>query len=242
MIIHPRIKPSPVQNRQATWVIASYCALFLTLWVFEPSPAAMATTGHSGIPIDEYVLQFERSCQGIRTLKADFTQSYFAWGRTRVESGTVYLEQGGKMRWEYQKPEQKLFLSTGKQLLLYIPGEKQLTVSPVSATDDVRVPLAVMLSRLDLKKVFSSVEFANQALHTDPGDRVLRGIPRSRFKGDYSSALIELTPAFDIRRLVVFYPDNSTMQFEFSNIHRNVAINTSLFDFTPPPGTEVIHQ
>lgn len=242
MIIHPCTKPSPVQNRQTTLVIVSCCALWLMLWVFEPQPAAMASGSHSQTSIDEYVLQFERSYQGVRTLKADFTQSYFAWGRTRVESGTVYLEQGGRMRWDYRQPEQKLFLSTGKQLLLYIPAEKQLTVSPVTATDDVRVPLAVMLSRLDLKKVFSQIEFANQALHTDPGDRVLRGIPRSRFKGDYSSALIEVTPAFDIRRLVVFYPDNSTMQFEFSNIHRNLAVNSSLFDFTPPPGTEIIHQ
>ncbi len=220
----------------------AFCLAFLLAWLAGIPAAFTSASNNPGIPLEEYVLRFERSYQGVRTLKADFTQSYFAWGRRRVESGTVYLEQGGKMRWEYQRPEQKLFLSNGKDLFLYIPEEKQLTVSPVKSADDVRIPLAVLLSRIDLKKMFSRIEFANQALRPDPGDRVLRGIPRSRFRGDYSSALIELTPTFDIRRLVVFYPDNSTMQFDFSNFRRNLAVSPSLFDFTPPPGTEVIHQ
>ncbi|MGH9432286.1 MAG: LolA family protein [Terriglobia bacterium] len=228
--------------RRAAVGVAAGVALCLLAYLAQVPPVASATIRRSEIPLHEYVLRFERSYQGVKTLKADFLQSYFAWGRTRVESGTVYLAQGGRMRWEYQKPEPKLFLSTGKDLLLYVPGEKQLTVTPLKGAGDARVPLAVLLSRLNLNKVFSRIEFANQALHPDPGDRVLRGIPRSRYRSDYSSALIELTPTFDIRRLVVFYPDNSTMQFEFSGFRRNLTVSGSLFDFTPPPGTEVIHQ
>ena len=230
----------------ATWRDAAMpgaCILILLCaGLADISGASSATARRSEAPLETYILQFENSYHSVTSLKADFTQSSFAWGRRRVESGTLYLEQGGKMRWEYQKPEEKLFLSTGKDMLLYIPAEKQLTVTPLKSADDARIPLAVLLSRLNLKKMFSRIEFANQALHPDPGDRVLRGIPRSRFKGDYSSALIELTPQFDVRRLVVFYPDNSTMQFEFSNFRRNLAVNPSLFEFKPPPGTEVIHQ
>ena len=227
---------------RAAAAVGACFTIFLWAGLVEISGASNATTRPSEAPLGKYLLQFENSYHNVTSLKADFTQSSFAWGRRRVESGTLYLEQGGKMRWEYQKPEQKLFLSTGKDMLLYIPAEKQLTVTPVKSADDVRIPLAVLLSRLDLKKMFSRIEFANQALHPDPGDRVLRGIPRSRFKGDYSSALIELTPRFDVRRLVVFYSDNSTMQFEFSNFRRNLAVDPSLFDFKPPPGTEIIHQ
>jgi outer membrane lipoprotein carrier protein len=242
MAIHRRTE----SYRPPAWRIAGgivcLAALAFLLCVASGSPTVAATSGRANASLQEYVLRFERSYQGVRTLKANFTQSSFAWGRRRVESGTVYMEQGGKMRWEYREPEPKLFLSTGKELLLYIPQEKQLTVSPIKGAGNVQVPLTMILSRLDLNKIFSRIEFADQALKHDPGDRVLRGVPRSRYRGDYSGALIELTPNFDIRRLVVLYADNSTMQFDFSDFHRNVSVDGSLFAFNPPPGTEIIHQ
>jgi outer membrane lipoprotein carrier protein len=236
-------KPQQTEN-SASFLRRFYAQIaFCLAWIlFAAAAWAPAASRNAQPQLEEFVLRFERSYQGVRTLKADFKQSFFAWGRTRVESGTVYLEQGGRMRWDYREPEQKLFVSTGKELLLYIPAEKQMTISPLAHAADTGIPLNVLVSRLDLKKAFSRIEFANQALHADPGDRVLRGFARFRFRNDFSSALIELTSNFDIRRLVMFYPDNSTMQFEFSNFHRNVAVNPSLFSFTPPPGTEIIHQ
>jgi len=67
----------------------------------------------------------------VRTLRAEFTQTYVWGGKKRVESGTVYLVRGGSMRWEVRRPKEKLFLSDGKQLILYVPEEKQLTRSLV---------------------------------------------------------------------------------------------------------------
>jgi outer membrane lipoprotein carrier protein len=194
------------------------------------------------LPIGEYVRQFEARYSGVETLQADFTQTYYSWGRTRVESGFVSLARGGKMRWVYQKPEEKLFVSDGRQICFYVPGEKQVTISSARDAGEARVPLDLLLSRLRLSKVFSRVEFAGQALEADRGDDVIRGYPRLLYKRDYRSVLIELTPQFDVRRLVVFYPDNSTMQFAFTRIERNKTLDSSLFVFSPPPGTEVIHR
>lgn len=196
----------------------------------------------ASLSIGEYVHQFEARYSGVKTLQADFTQTYYALGRTRVESGSVILARGGKMRWVYQKPEEKFFVSNGKQLFFYVPGEKQVTISSMRDAGEARVPLDLLLSHLQLSKVFSRVEFAGQALEADRGDNVIRGYPRLLYKRDYRSVLIELTPQFDVRRLVVFYPDNSTMQFAFTKIERNKPLDSSLFVFSPPPGTEVIHQ
>ncbi|MGH9439014.1 MAG: LolA family protein, partial [Terriglobia bacterium] len=80
------------------------------------------------------------------------------------------------------------------------------------------------------------------ALEAPRGDLVIRGYPRFLYKKEYRSVLIDLTPTFDVRRLVVFYPDNSTMQFAFSHVERNKPVSDSLFVFSPPPGTQVIHQ
>jgi outer membrane lipoprotein-sorting protein len=51
-----------------------------------------------------------------------------------------------------------------------------------------------------------------------------------------------VSPQFDIRRLRVIFPDQSTMEFSFDHIGRNAPVSRALFRFTPPPGTEVIDQ
>ena len=192
--------------------------------------------------LEEYVHQFESSYHAVRTLRADFTQTYVNGGRTRIESGVVCFARGGLMRWDYQRPQAKLFLSDGKTLMLYIPEEKQLTRSPLKASDDIRVPFRLLLSRLDLRRVFSRIEFAPDALEHQPTDRVLRAYPKKGFEEEYHQVLMTVSPQFDIRRLVVILPDQSTMEFSFDQIVRDVPVNRSLFRFTPPPGTEVIDQ
>ena len=194
----------------------------------------------SASALDQFVRSFQLHYTGVESLRAKFVQTYAAWGQTRVESGTVYLAQGGRMRWDYQNPTSKLFVSNGKQMVLYVPAEKQATLSPVQDSDEVRLPLSVLLSHLDLHKVFSRMEFAPQALNAAPGDRVLRGYPHRRFLNDYRSVLLEVTPQYDIRKIVVLYTDNTTMQFEFSDVRRNVPLDPTLFEFRPPAGTEVV--
>ncbi len=192
--------------------------------------------------LEDYVHQFESSYHTVRTIRADFTETYVSGGRTRSESGVVYFARGGLMRWDYQRPQSKLFLSDGKSLQLYIPEEKQLTRSPLKASDDIRVPFRLLLSRLDLRRVFSKLEFAPDVIEHEPADRVLRCYPKKALEGDYQQVLMVISPQFDIRRLRVILPDQSSMQFDFDHIERDVPLDRPLFRFTPPPGTEIIDQ
>jgi len=192
--------------------------------------------------LEEYVRRFESSYHAVQTIRADFTQTYVSGGRTRIESGVVYFARGGLMRWDYQRPQPKLFLSDGKTLMLYIPEEKQLTRSPLKASDDIRIPFRLLLSRLNLRRVFSRIQFAPDALEHDTADRVLRAYPKKGYEGDYHQVLMVVNPQFDIRRLLVILPDQSTMEFSFDHIGRNVPVSRSLFRFIPPAGTEVIDQ
>ena len=191
--------------------------------------------------VDGYVREFESSYHEVRSLRAEFTETYTLGGRTRIESGVVYFARGGLMRWDYQRPSEKLFLSDGKHLLLYIPAEKQLTRSPVKSSDDIRVPFRLLLTRLDLRRVFARFEFADQVSH-DPGNRVLRAYPKQEYAEDYQDVLMELGAQFDVRGLVVDLPDHSRMEFRFDHIDRNPSLPRSLFQFSPPPGTEIIDQ
>jgi len=227
------------------WTTRSGVAGFIVAWLLLAGlRSLLATTAVGGTTpsLEQFVSQFESSYHAVRTIRADFTQTYVSGGRTRTESGVVYFARGGLMRWDYRQPEPKLFLSDGKTLVLYIPEEKQLSRSPLKASDDIRVPFRLLLSRLELRRVFSQLEFAPNALEHQPADRVLRGYPKKPFQEDYQQVLMVISPQFDIRRLLVTLPDQSIMEFDFDHIERDVPASRALFRFTPPPGTEVIDQ
>ena len=61
----------------------------------------------------------------LKTLKAAFTESYLGPGMSRSESGTLWLKKPGRMRWDYDQPRPKLFITDGKTAWFYVPGERQ---------------------------------------------------------------------------------------------------------------------
>ncbi len=222
------------QNRNPVALVSLFlCALSVSLWAQSPAPTATA---------DAYVQQFEASYHDVHSLRADFNQTYTLGGRTRIEAGRVSFARGGLMRWDYQRPMEKLFISDGKLVSLYIPEEHQLTRSSMKASGDFRIPFELLLTRLNLHRVFAQVELADAALEHDPANHVLRAFPKKDFAEAYTDVLIELNPKFDMRRLVVNYPDHSRMDFRFDNIERNPTLPASLFQFTAPTGTEIINQ
>ena len=234
------VKPPPSKALRAFGLAVVSAPLVFAAW--RGSALATAAAATSTPTLDNYIQQFEASYRNVRTLRATFTQDYSAWDRNRVESGDVYLARGGKMRWEYQKPEEKLFLSDGKDVLLYVPSQKQLTRTPIKESGDVRVPFEILVSHVNVRRAFSRIEFEDSTQPVQPGDRVLRAYPKHGYEQVYRDVVVELTPAFDIRRLAVSYPDGTSMTFTFDQISRNVPVQPSMFELTPPEGTEVIQQ
>ncbi len=202
----------------------------------SPRPRAEA------VPVGQFVRELEGSYHQVRSLQAHFVQIYHWGARTRRESGTVLLARGGRMRWDYRTPEPKLFLTDGKRATLYVPDEKQATVSSLKGSEDYRVPFRLLLSRLDLKKFFAKIEDAPGTPPAAPGDRVLRAFPKHGDRTGIHEVLMEMTPGFDVHRLVIVYSDHSRMEFTFSDIRRNVPWTPGRFRFQPPPGTQVIEQ
>ena len=236
---------SPNLDRQLTgrrFLLPGPAQWLLTATLLGVLPARLAAASPHDVPIGQFVRELESSYKDVKSLRAEFTQSYNWGNRTRVESGIVYFARGGRMRWEYRDPQEKLFLTDGKTVVLYVPEEKQLTRSTVKTSEDVRVPFRLLLSRLDLHKVFQEIQFADQALEAKAGDRVLRALPKHGDESGIHEVLLEVSPDFDIRHLVVVYADRSRMDFTFEHTERNVPVNSALFRFTPPPGTEVIDQ
>ena len=70
--------------------------------------------------LENVVRRLEEHYNRLETLKASFVQLYRAEERAAVreEAGTVYLKKPGRMRWEYTRPEVKLFISDRKSTRL----------------------------------------------------------------------------------------------------------------------------
>src|SRR5499425_2396619 len=114
----------------------------------------------------------------LHSLEAEFTEVYRGSGMDRTESGTLWLKKPGKMRWEYRSPKEKLFLSDGRDAWFYVPGERQVRKTPVKKLEDLRSPLAFLLGKTKLEKELHGLGFAPDVAPLDPGNHVLRGVPK----------------------------------------------------------------
>ncbi|HLX74216.1 MAG TPA: outer membrane lipoprotein chaperone LolA [Terriglobales bacterium] len=176
----------------------------------------------------------------LRTLQANFTEIYRGNGISREESGTLWLKRPGKMRWNYQQPRQKLFTSNGKEAWFYVPGEQQARKTPMKKLEDLRSPLGYLLGKTKLQKEFEALSLAPDVAPLQSGDTVLRGVPR--FMQMVNQVIMEIGPESRIVRLVVDGADGSTTEYRFEEQKENVEMADSLFQFTPPPGVQVIEE
>jgi outer membrane lipoprotein carrier protein len=175
----------------------------------------------------------------LQTLEAQFSETYSGAGMTRTESGTLTLKKPGRMRWDYDQPRPKMFLTDGTTAWFYVPGERQVRRAPVKQLDDLRSPLRYLLGKTKLEKEFVSLAIATDAKPVNAGDIVLRGIPKG-MQERVAQTLVEVTPDGLITRIEVQELDGSVTEFRFLQQRENVQLADQHFRFTPPPGVEVV--
>ena len=175
----------------------------------------------------------------LKSMRAQFTESYSGAGMSRNESGVISLKKPGKMHWEYTEPRKKLFISDGKTAWFYVPGEQQARRAPVSKIDDIRSPLRFLLGKTKLQKEFNDLSLAKDLTPINTGDIVLKGSPKG-MEDRLSSVVLEVSPQGRIDRIRMEEVDGAVTDFRFSNEVENHPVTDSLFKFAPPPGVELV--
>ena len=177
----------------------------------------------------------------LRSLQAEFTETYQGPGMDRTEAGTLWLKKPGKMRWEYRSPREKLFVSDGKDAWFYLPGERQARKTPVRKLGDLRSPLGLLLGKIRLEKELQGLSFAPDVPPIAPGNVVLRGVPKGM--GDrVNQILLEITPDHQIARVQIEEADGSRTEYRFNQQQENVAVIDSRFRFSPPLDVETVED
>jgi len=167
----------------------------------------------------------------IQTLQVKFTEKLTQRGRTKTDSGTLYLRKKGKMRWEYASGV--LFVSDAKFIYSYYPDEHRAEKMSMKESEDMKAPLAFLLGDVNFERDFGEY-------HTKPQDGgvLITALPKSD-KFPYTEVTFLVAPDSTMRRLEVKLQTNDLMVFTFEGEKRNPLLTDALFQFTPPKGVQL---
>jgi len=170
------------------------------------------------------------------TLQMNFSESYTFQNRPRpAEWGVLSLKKPGKMRWVYQKPAGKLFVSDGKDVYSYSSRANRVEKLRLKEAEDMRAPLAFLLGRLDFARDFGRYTWRAE------GDAVwITCDPKNPAKSPYTEVTFKALKDGRIERLKVVGQDHSILEFEFASEVRNPRIADGFFLFQIPQGAEYV--
>jgi chaperone LolA len=188
-----------------------------------------------GPAVDELLKNVEQRYNRAKTLQVLFNETYTAMGRARrAESGVLFLSKPGRMRWEYSQPPGKLFICDGKLLWLYTPEDQRAERMSLREAEDMRAPLAFLLGNLNFQKEFRNL----QSKPAEGGTRIAAEPARGDLP--YTATEFLITAGYQIREVAVTGYDHSILHYSFDQEQMDPPLDSKLFRFQPPPGTEVV--
>jgi len=177
----------------------------------------------------------ERRYEKARTLKAAFLEIYREGKRdVRAESGTVYFSRPGRMRWEYEAPEEKLFLVDGRQVWFYVPADRTVTRTKVNESSDWQTPFAMLAGKIRLSRFCGRMEPVEAIAAS-----ALRCLPKAR-DAPFQEVLLEVDSAYQLARVIVREAGGVETEFRFADWAENPPLPEHLFHFAPPPGVAIV--
>ena len=187
--------------------------------------------------LDRLLKGVEARYNKAKTLQVVFHEDYTPLGRPRrSESGTLLLRKPGRMRWDYDQPKGKLFVSDGKFMWLYTPAENRAEKMKLQESDDMRAPLAFLLGKLNFQKEFRNL----QAKPEGAGTRITAEPKTDNLP--YSAVEFVVSPDRQIREVKVTGFDRSVLDFRFDQERVDPPLNDKLFQFQVPKGAELVEQ
>jgi outer membrane lipoprotein carrier protein len=140
------------------------------------------------------------------------------------------------MRWDYTDPAGKLFLSDGKNVYLYSPANKEVEKFKMRDSEDMRVPLAFLLGKLNFDKDFQ--DFSSR----QDGDLTwLAAKPKSE-NLPFTNVEFGIASDFRILRVKATSYDRSVTEFAFDEEKVNPSMDSKIFRFQMPAGAKLVEE
>jgi outer membrane lipoprotein carrier protein len=166
--------------------------------------------------------------------KAQFTQIVYDRNMRKLQetSGTMHFARPGKIRWAYEKPYEQLIVGDGSKLWVYDKDLNQVTVKAIGQAIGGS-PAALLAGSNDIDK-----DFRISAAGAKDGLEWIEAVPKSgestfeKVRMGFGKSGLEAMDLYDgFGQLTLV---------RFQGIERNPKLSTELFQFSPPPGADVI--
>jgi outer membrane lipoprotein carrier protein len=169
-----------------------------------------------------------------QTARAQFTQTNVdKSGRvTQSANGEFLLERPGKFRWSVAKPYKQLLVGDGQRVWIFDEDLNQVIVRRMGEALGA-TPAALLSGNQDVERAFTWKD-----LGAANGLDWLSATPVAK-----ESTFQEIRLGFDARGLAaleLFDAFGHRSVVKFTGFERNPKLAASLFQFTPPPGADVI--
>jgi outer membrane lipoprotein carrier protein len=235
-----------MRSRKLIHILAS--ALALALPTTERVAEAQAPPAAPAPPaVNDVVNQVQAFYDKAQSFQSDFSQEFLvkAYNQTKTSHGHVAFAKPGKMSWVYDSPAGNRVVSDGTTVRVYTAADKQMYESAVNGS---QYPAAVSFltgqGKLGDSFNFQLIDGNGAPQGTQiyfPGGWVLIGTPKVPTPS-YQKVLFYVDKATNqVRRVLIVDGQGNLNKFTFENPHVNDAIEATVFTFTPPPGTNIIH-
>ena len=212
------------------------------------------TASSTGIPsaseVRTLVDRLESRYREARSLQVSFLERYSEDGHVvRVEAGTAFFRRPNKMRWEYDSPENNLFLVDGKTAWFYVPADHTVTRVPAKQSTDWRTPLALLAGGMKTSRVCGRIGLALDEKPESPDNAVLycqlrdaSGKPQREQAAEVEGVLIEVVRGTgDLARILIRDRGGVAIEFHFANWKSNPPLSNSLFRFVVSPSVAIVN-
>ncbi len=170
------------------------------------------------------------------TISADFEQKTFTESNTSTEiiKGVLKVERPLKFLWQVTSPYEQTIISDSETLWIYDPDLEQATYQSVTSSVSQSPAMILSQPRVALDGNYDIVEASQGELTA-----------YRLFPIDDEALYQELTLIFNqsnISEIRIIDSLGQRTVVDLTNIEVNGDIDPSLFEFNPPPGTDLFEQ
>lgn len=184
-------------------------------------------------------------------LQADFQQETLLkmTRRKKTGSGRVTFLKPSHMRWDYLTPDHQILISDGKTISMYFEKERQLIITSAEDYLQSDVTYSFFSGTGDILRDFEVLAPDIQADESEDS-HLIKLVPKNPHPHVVHLYLWVNMKTFLIERLQIIDHFDTVTDIVFDNLRvlekdggeNSLKINSGLFTFIPPPGTEIIRQ
>lgn len=186
---------------------------------------------------EQSATQLRKYLDAMTTLQGKFNQSLFDEQGEKLEEsqGSFALQRPGKFYWKTEAPFPQLLVSNNKTIWLYDPDLETVNERPFS--NDLQQTPALLLSE-DIDKLRQNFTVTYKAGEKNTHRFTLT----PKVTDGLFQQLILVFAGDDLKEFHIQDSLGQLSQFTLTNVKRNQPVAATLFEFTPPPGVEILRN